>query len=344
MKALVLVSNGVLEVRNVPLPPRPEGRWLLLRVRFAGICGSDFERGFGGKAYHYPLIMGHEFSGTVEEAPPGSPFAPGEVVTVYPLLPCGRCGACRTGHHAQCADYDYLGSRRDGAFAEYLWVPEGNGIPVPRGVEPLHAAMTEPAAVAYHGVSRLALRGGETAVVFGAGPIGVLCAQWLRIRGCRRVLLMEVDPRKRRIAEDMGFLVHDSAAGDPVEAVDALTGGEGAAAAVEACGLPATYLAAVRSVGRFGQVVFVGNIRGDFVLPEKEVSNLLRREITLRGAWNSRDEPRGADDWSTVLSFLGRELDVAPLISHQPALDEGPDVFRRALSRTEFFHKIVFRI
>ena len=326
------------------MPERRHADSLLIRVRHAGICGSDLHRAFGGGAYHYPLVMGHELSGVVEEAFPGSKRSPGDRVAVYPLIPCRRCIPCQSGAYAQCESYDYLGSRSDGGFAEYVWAPEDGCFPVPEGVELLHAALTEPAAVALHGVRKLRLRGGESAAVFGGGPIGNLAAQWLRILGCGEVTVVEPDARKQETARTMGFRAVDPRSVDPVSSLREATGGRGPDRVVEACGLPLTYLQAVQAASRSGEVVFLGNIRGDFSLPEKDVSSMLRRELTLYGTWNSGIAPRGTDDWTTALAFMRQGLEVAPLVTHTPTLAEGPEIFRRMAGGGESFGRVVFAI
>jgi L-iditol 2-dehydrogenase/galactitol-1-phosphate 5-dehydrogenase len=349
MKALVLEKDGVLAYKEVELPRRPSPDAVLIRVRASGICSSDLARGFGGKAYHYPLIMGHEFCGRVQEcaeepAVEAEPFDRGDLVAVFPLIPCGKCAACQTGDLAQCENYDYLGSRRDGAFAEYVWVPDRNLFAVPESVSALHAAMTEPCAVALHAVSRMAIEAGATAAVIGAGPIGNMAAQWLRALGCGRVIVTDIDGGKREIAEKMGFEAVDAGSGNPVAAIYDRTGGRGADCVIEACGLPQTFLQAVQATGRFGQVVFMGNIRGTFSIDEKDFSNILRKELVIRGTWNSRVVPRHRNDWTVVLESLGGRIDVGPLISDTPALEQGPEIFGRMLRREESFGKVIFEL
>jgi len=188
------------------------------------------------------------------------------------------------------------------------------------------------------------LHGGESAAVFGGGPIGNLAAQWLRILGCASVAVVEPDPRKLDLARSMGFRAVDPRSSDPVAALKEATGGRGPDRVVEACGLPVTYLQAVQAASRSGEVVFLGNIRGDFTLPEKEVSSALRRELTLYATWNSGIVPRGTDDWSTALAFMRQGLEVAPLVTHTPALSEGQEIFGRMARGGESFGKVVFRI
>jgi len=239
-------------------------------------------------------------------------------------------------------DYDYIGSRRDGAFAERVWAPEVNLVPVPETVSLRDAALAEPCAVALHGVGKLSLGPGMTAAVFGAGPIGCMAAQWMRLRGCDRVIVVDIDERKLAIASEMGFTPVDANAGDPVEQIQGLTNGAGADRVVEAIGLPATFLQAVQCAARMGEVTFLGNIRGTFTVGEKDFSSILRRELTIRGTWNSRIVPAGRSEWNTVVSSLGTRIRVDALVSHTPRLSEGADIFRRMLVRREFFNKVVF--
>lgn len=348
MKALVLERDGALRYADVADPRRPGPEWALIRVAFSGICNSDIHRGFGAGAYRYPLIMGHEFSGTVEE-PAEAPVQPGRFprgarVTVFPLIPCRRCIPCQTGDFAQCTDYDYLGSRRDGAFAEAVWAPDANLLAVPETVGLREASMTEPCAVALHGVGKLTIRPGDTGAVFGAGPIGNMAAQWMRLRGCSEVFVVDIDERKLALARSMGFSPIDAREGDPVDAIRARTGGSGVDRIVEAVGLPGTFLQAVQAGARFGEVVFLGNIQGSFAIGEKDFSSILRRELTIRGTWNSRFVPEGRNEWTTVLGAMGRGMDAASLVSHTPSLAEGAEVFRRIIERKEFFNKVVFEL
>ncbi len=345
MKALVLKADKIIEFTDIPMPQQPEAHWVLVQVAWAGICNSDIKRGFGGGAYHYPLIMGHEFSGTVAESFSGSRFSTGDRVVVYPLLPCRNCAACQTGDYAQCRDYDYFGSRRDGGFTEFVYVPENNLVPVPANVDLLHAALTEPCSIAVHGVNHFDVHPGDTAVVIGFGPIGNMVAQWLGIRGCTPIFTVDIDDQKLELAGKMGFIPINSQKTDPVAFVYEQTEGQGADRVVEACGLPHTFLQAIQAAGRFAEVLFLGNIHGRFSIGEKDFSAILRKELKILGTWNSRIIPRGHNDWTTALEYMERKLEVAPLISHTLELREGPRVFEQ-IAEGSFgsFGRIIFRI
>ncbi len=335
MKALVLLENKKLRLMDTEVPECTPDKPYLISIRYSGICGSDIPRGFYGNAYHYPLVMGHEFSGIVEKAPPDGIYPVGTRVTVFPLLPCGVCSACQSGDYAQCNKYDYYGSRRDGGFGEYLAVPENNLFKVPDSVTLLSAAMTEPCAVALHGVEKLNVQAGMSGLVIGGGPIGNMAAQWLKLKGCDPVYISDTDDRKLDIASSMGLTpvkVNESRLPEDVDCV------------IEACGLPATFVQAIEAAGRFGQIVFMGNIHGSFTLEEKSFSGILRNELRIMGTWNSKITPRGKDDWSRVLQFLDRSIQVEPLISHQPQLEEGEAVFNNIFSGSQWFNKVVFNI
>ena len=342
MKALVLKKNAQLAYEEVAEPKKSDETSYLIKIIASGICGSDISRAFHGAAYHYPLIMGHEFSGIIQEAFPGSHYKPGDRVAVYPLLPCRHCDACRMGRYNQCRDYSYFGSRIDGGFSEFIYVPEFNLVPVPPHLDIVYAAMTEPCAVALHGVRKLTVSGGETAVVYGAGTIGNLAAQWLRLRGCDRTILIDIKETQLGIAEDMEFTVINSRQTDPVKQIYNITKGKGADLVVEACGLPVTYRQAVQSAGSHKEIVFMGNLNGELRIPEAESSDILRKELTIFGTWNSNILPRGQDDWSTSLRFMDKKILLSPLISHRPALREGAEVFRRIADGNEDFGKVIF--
>ncbi|WP_309386400.1 galactitol-1-phosphate 5-dehydrogenase [Cerasicoccus frondis] len=348
MKALVLEADKQLNYTEThPMPEAPDARpAALIKVAACGICGSDIPRGFGGKAYFYPLVMGHEFSGVVEEPVAGARFQKGDRVAVFPLIPknIDTDPANQTGNYAQSREYDYYGSRRDGAFAEYLRIPEWNLFPVPDHVDLLHASMTEPAAVALHAVRKMRIQAGSDAVVFGAGPIGNMAAQWLRIHGCARVFIVDVEERKLKLAEEMGFTPVNAKSVDPVQAILDATNQAGMQYSVEACGLPITFLQAVQVASMFGEVVFMGNIVGEFKIGEKDFSNILRKELTIHGTWNSKITPVGVDDWTTVLKHLDRGLIVEPLITDKLPLSAGPAIFDDLVNRRNYHNKVIFDV
>ncbi len=345
MRALVLHGIGDLRVEEVPRPVPAQGE-VLVRVACCGVCGSDVPRVFVKGTYRFPTICGHEFAGTIEACGPGvAGYRPGERVAVFPLLWCGRCPACERGAFAMCSDYDYYGSRRDGAFAEFVAVPVRNLLRVPEEVSLEAAAMTEPAAVALHAVRRAGgCLAGQTAAIFGAGPIGLLAAQWARRIGAERVILFDVVAEKLDLARRLGFdLAFDPNACDAVETVRSLTAGWGAELCVEAAGVPATLRQAIAAARASGRVVLLGNPSADVTLPAALISQAMRRELDLLGVWNSSFSPAGnTDDWHAVLSAAATgRLRLEPLVTHRVRLEEAPAALAMMRDRTEFFAKVL---
>jgi L-iditol 2-dehydrogenase len=337
MKAAVLHAVGDLRIEDIATPvPGPTG--VLVRIRSCGICGSDIPRVFSTGTYRFPTVCGHEFAGTVASV--GSDLAVDTAVTVFPLLWCDRCSECERGAYARCANYGYLGSRSDGGFAEYVVAPRRNILVLPPGVSLDEGAMTEPAAVALHAVRRSALQAGETVAVFGAGPIGLLVAQWARALGAARIVIFDIAAPALELARRLGFTeTHDPRSADPV----AVIGGRGADVAIEAAGVPATLTAAIACAAASGRVVLLGNPSSDVHLPAQLISQVMRRELALLGTWNSSFSASGLpDDWRTVLAAVAAgRIDLKPLITHRFALPDIADGLAAMRDRRSFVCKVL---
>jgi L-iditol 2-dehydrogenase len=345
MKAIVLEAAGKVACRDLPMPEVPSG-WALIRVGWCGVCGSDMPRMFTKGAHRMPLVCGHEMAGVIAALGPDTAGAPvGDRAVVFPLIWCGACAACEVGAYVQCEAYDYLGSRRDGGFAEYVAAPVRNLLPVPPNVSLASAAMTEPAAVALHALRTTGLPlVGRDVAVFGAGPIGLLTAQWARIMGAKRVFISDVVAAKLEMALGLGFeYLIDATEQSAVEAIREITHGAGVAVAVEAAGVPQTLLAAIRSVGRGGRVTLLGNPSADVTLPAELISRIMRQEIALCGVWNSTYSVLGgADDWRAVLNAMAAgTLDAERLVSHRASLSAAPDLLRAIHARTISASKVL---
>ena len=347
MKALVLHAVGDARLEQVDRPTAGAGE-VLVRVAYCGVCGSDIPRTFVKGTYHFPTICGHEFAGVVEACGEGvETCRPGDRVVVFPLLWCGRCAACERGSYVQCADYDYFGSRRDGGFAEYVAAPVRNLIRVPDAVSMEAASMTEPAAVALHALKR-AGGGfvGQSVAIFGAGPIGLMAAQWARIMGAARILVFDLIAGKLAMARRLGFeLTFDARACKAVDTINELTGGQGAEVCVEAAGVPLTLTQAIAAARNNGRVVILGNPSGDVTLPAALISQAMRREIDLLGTWNSSFSAAGNnDDWHAVLAAAATgALDLDSLVTHRVALEKATDALTMMRDQSQFFAKVLIQ-
>ena len=185
---------------------------------------------------------------------------------------------------------------------------------------------------------------GDTVAIFGIGPIGLMVAQWVRAAGASRILLFDLEAAKLEQARKMGFEeVFDSGASDPVEVIGKSTEGEGVSLTFDGAGVPQTLLQAMETVCRGGRVVMLGNPSGDVTVPAALISQLMRREATLHGTWNSHfSASGGTDDWRDVLSAMAAgTLDLKPLITHRIPLEGAVDVLEGMKDHREFFSKVL---
>lgn len=347
MRALVLHGIDDLRLEDMPVPEPGPGE-VLIQVVACGVCGSDIPRIFTKGAHRYPLICGHEFSGLVTECGEGvDDLEKGAHVTAFPLLWCGKCPSCERGRYAQCLDYDYLGSRCHGAFAEYVKVPRRNVLRVPEGVSMEVAAMAEPAAVALHALRRAGgLSAGEVVAVFGAGPVGLMVAQWAEISGAGKVILFDVAPDKCALARQLGFRYCFNASETLTrEVVDNLTDGLGVDIAIDAAGVPDTLTGCLEAAGIGGRVVLLGNPSADVLMPASLLSQTMRREISIVGSWNSVYSASGnRDEWLVVLqSMAASALLLNPLISHRVTLAHAPGMLRTVYEKTQTTMKVIIQ-
>ncbi len=205
MKAYVLKSVGDIALKEVEKPSPKRGE-VLIRVMAAGICGSDIPRIYDTGAHVMPLILGHEFSGEVVEI--GEAVNPGwllKAVGVFPLIPCHECPSCLKLQYEMCKNYSYLGSRQDGAFSEYVIVPENNLIELPESVSFEEAAMLEPMAVAVHAMRRAAFSEFDNVFVLGLGTIGLLLTMFLKEAGVKRLYVIGNKDFQRERATALGI-------------------------------------------------------------------------------------------------------------------------------------------
>ena len=196
MLTVICDTPGVLRAEQRSLPTREDGE-VLLRVKRVGVCGTDLHIFTGNQPYlQYPRVMGHEFSGIVEHAPAGSALASGDPVFVMPYLSCGHCVACRLGKTNCCVNIQVLGVHRDGAFTEYLSVPQ-QFVHRAEGVTLDQAAMVEFLAIGAHATRRAEVCAGQRVLVVGVGPIGMAALIFSRLRGASVTVL---DTRAERLA------------------------------------------------------------------------------------------------------------------------------------------------
>lgn len=340
MKALLLSQYRHLEIAEVAAPDVKPGE-VLIRVAACGICGSDVH-GYDGSSGRRipPIVMGHEAAGRV--AAVGSQvtgWAEGDRITFDSTISCGACRYCARGEINLCDHRRVLGVscsdyRCNGAFAEYVIVPQRIVYHLPDTLSFSEAAMLEAAAVAIHAVGLSRISPGDQALVLGAGMIGLLTLQALRAAGCTSVVVADVDASRLKLAKELGAAATLHATGDAlVSEILSRTNGTGVDVAIEAVGMDATVRAAVQSVRKGGTVTLVGNITPEVTLPLQQA---VTRQIRLQGSCAS------AGEYPEAIKLLtSGAIKVKPLITAIAPLEAGPQWFERLYSREPNLMKVV---
>jgi L-iditol 2-dehydrogenase len=342
MKALVLEEYNRLAYKEMPDPQfGPDD--VLVRVEAAGICGSDVHGMDGSTGRRIPpLIMGHEASGVIEEV--GSnvqQYKPGQRVTFDSTVYCGKCFYCRRGDVNLCDQRRVLGVsctdyRQHGTFAEYVAVPRHIIYPLPDKIAFEQSAMVEPCSVAFHAVAITPLSLNDTAVVVGAGIIGLLVIQTLRISGAGQIIAVDLEPGRLELARQLGAdEVLNASDDDPVSAIKKVTGNRGADAAFDAVGLNASLKTALGCLRKGGALTLIGNLKPEVVLALQMV---VTGEITLRGSCASRG------DYPACLAMIARDaVNVDPLISATAPLKDGELWFQRLYEKEPGLIKVILK-
>lgn len=326
MKSLVLEKNGYLVYKSVPNPTL-ECDECLVKIHSAGICNSDIARAYSNKAYHYPLIMGHEIAGTVIKCGNNvSKIKENMQVAIFPLKPCFSCEFCKEKKWVLCKNYNYYGSRCDGGFAEYLAVKEWNLIPIVNNCPLEYAALTEPVAVAIHTVNAIDKSYSKNNLaIIGGGFIGMCTAFVAEQKKCfDSITIFDRNQFKCDLAESWGF---ESVCIDSDEDQISKYSNE-FKVVIEGCGAPSTYNLALDICASSGLVIWMGNIQGDLTIASQDVSRILRRELTIKGVWNSHYQPNSLSDWTDALEMIATDKRIQQLVTHRIALSKGVETFK----------------
>lgn len=322
MLTVVCETPGTLSAQDRLMPMPAEGE-VLLRVKRVGVCGTDLHIFTGNQPFlSYPRVMGHELSGIVEQAPASSALAKGDVVYVMPYLSCGHCVACRQGRTNCCVNIQVLGVHRDGAFTEYLSVPQAF-VHKAAGVSLDQAAMVEFLAIGAHAVRRAQVSAEQRVLVVGTGPIGMAAILFAKLRGATVTAL---DSRADRLAfctQQLG--AHASVTvgeGDEAQ-LAALTDHAFYDVVFDATGNAKAMERGFRFVAHAGTYVLISVVAADITFSDPEFH---KRETTLLASRNATTE-----DFETVLAAMRDGHVPAALNTHRMALADVPAQFRKLL-------------
>lgn len=322
MKSAVYYGANNIRVEEKQVPTPPAG-WALVKVSYTGICGTDLNIYVGAHPRAKgPLVIGHELSGTLLEGHPTLPT--GTQVTVRPLLFCGECEPCQTGKSHVCKNLQLVGIDCDGSMAEYVVAPVETIHALPKNVSLKAGALIEPLAVGVHAVRQSGFVPGDTALVFGAGPIGMCVAVSLQLLGAGRVIVAETNPFRLQMAKELGFETIDPQEGSIVEQVLMKTDGNGADFSFDCAGHPSVSEILTHATKIRGTAVVVAAYKKPAPI---DLLQAMFKEITIKGV-----RVYTPKDFEIAAQLLEKPFDFEKLITHVMPLEDVKSGFDMLLS------------
>lgn len=336
MKALVYEGKNNIEFKEVERPA-PRAGEALIRVKAAGICGTDLSI-LAGKhpRAKAPLIMGHEFAGNIVSINSNRKegLMVGDRVTAEPLISCGECIACKSGFAYVCRNLKLYGIDRNGAFANYITVAIDKLYKVPDSIDYQSAALIEPLAVAVHAVRLSSLKVGDSVCVLGAGPIGLLTALVVKNSGADRILVCEREPYRIKLAREYGFRIIDVDRGNTIEEIMELTSGRGADIVFEAAGGASTFVTATQICRVRGEVIMIAMPKD---LVPCDIVSLTFKELIVKGV-----RVYAPYDFERAINIMSNSgIDFSKLLSSPFPLERGVEAFAKAKSGKEVMRVLI---
>jgi 2-desacetyl-2-hydroxyethyl bacteriochlorophyllide A dehydrogenase len=331
MKAIRLIEPGKpVEMQEIPIPP-VGARDVLVRIKAAGICHSDVHYRAGVAPVRYPLTLGHEVAGVIEEVGPEvTNVKASDRVCLHYMVTCGDCLYCSQGNEQFCTSGEMLGYHRDGGYAEYIVLPARGAFPLPNEI-PFEdgAIMMCSSATSFHALHKGRLKAGESVAVYGVGGLGMSAVQLARAFGALDVFAVDINPAKLKRAEGLGAVPINAAETDPVAEIKRLTGGRGVDVALELIGLPLTMQQSVASLAKLGRAVIVGVTDKTFEVAP--YTQLISTEGEIIGSADHL-----AQELPTLIELARRgELDLSGVVTGTVPLDA--DAINAAMDRLEGF-------
>lgn len=342
MKAAVLHSVGDIRYEDIDIKPYGDDE-VKIKVMAAGICGSDPPRALKNWKYPLPAILGHEFAGyIVEKGKNVKNVEIGDRVVAIPFEPCFECEYCKKGHFSLCESYGMLGAQSYGGFAEYVNVKAQNVLKI-GDIDYEEAAMIEPLAVALHGVLNIKPQLGDTVAVLGAGTIGQLTIQWLKVAGVERVIAVDISDKKISEALNLGADVAINALKEnPVEKILELTNGMGVDICIECAGSKITQEQCLLVTKKKGKIGYQGIGHAGIELSEAAFEGIFRKELNIQGFWNSYSAPFPGQEWVKSIEYVRqKKIKLKELISHRFTLEDTAKAFKMIGDRKEEYNKIM---
>ncbi|MBP3041593.1 galactitol-1-phosphate 5-dehydrogenase [Bacillaceae bacterium Marseille-Q3522] len=344
MKAVQMKAVKQLQVVDVEKPVPKEDE-VLLKIMAVGVCGSDIPRINKYGPHVLPIIPGHEFAGEIVAL--GNKVSGWKVkdrVCVAPLVPCNKCKWCKNGNYSLCEDYQYYGSRNNGAMAEYLAVKADNLVKFEDNIPFDWGATVDPAANAIHAFLRGNVTKEDSLCVFGMGAIGLFAVQYGKALGIETIIAVDINEEKLNAAKDCGAsFVINSIKENVINKIKALTNGNGVSAVMDMSGVPFAQLQGIQIAGKMGRIILLGISHAGLELPKETVSSILRKQLSIIGSWNSFSHPFPGKEWTEAVKLMAEgKLNSDKLITQRLKLADIPETFRKIDEEPFHFNKIMF--
>jgi threonine dehydrogenase-like Zn-dependent dehydrogenase len=337
MKAVTYIKPNVVEVIDTGIPELSDGE-ALIKVHWAGICGTDVSIAAGKHPRAKgPLVLGHEFAGEIvkiKSTKTEANLKPGDKVTVYPLLSCGKCWACRNGNSHVCKNLRMIGIDRNGGMAEYAKISLNLIVRLPESITYEQGALIEPLAVGVHAVTMATAERSETCVVMGAGPIGMLVGLCLKSIPVQKIIVTDINSERLRIAERLGFEIYNVQNCNLAEKILETTNGEGADALFECAGSESSAIQMCELVRPRGKILMVA--------VHKEPHKVNLRAINFNEITMSGVRVYTRQDYAQAIRMV-EELPVHELVSDRVGINNAPDALDK-VKKGQAFGKAMIEI
>ncbi len=327
MKSVILKANKKINLEESKISNLKDDQ-CLVKISYAGVCSSDIYRGFEGWAYKYPLVMGHEISGKVVKTKNiNNNIKIGDRVSIFPLLPCFKCKQCMENNFMRCVKYGYYGSRNDGGFAEYIVVNSWNLLKIPNNIDLLNASLIEPLAVVIHAYKKINIERNKKILLLGSGFLSLIFQKIIRFYFPNlQIYVIDRNDYKLKLAKKYTSKIKTLNISKKLRLDNFIKNNENNFdIIIETTGDPKFYKEAINLSSPNGEILLLSNIISDLKLSKKNVSNILRKELKIRGTWNSYFKKSSKiDDWKESISLIKKGVRPSELITKIIKLNDIP--------------------
>lgn len=343
MKGLTFYGVRDLRYEEVPYPEIKNSTDAVVKVKAAGICGSDLARYRKLGPYVKGTVWGHEFSGDVVEI--GSDVKNvkvGDRVVGAPVLPCFKCKECMCGRPYECDHSSVIGQYTGGCFAEYIRIPSINLVKMPDAMTYEEGALAEPSTVTLHALYVSDITMGDEIAVVGCGTIGLLAMQWARLFGAKTVYALDINDKKLVAAKEAGAdVVINSKGKDVYEEIRKYTS-EGVDIAFESSGNPIGVAQTLGLPKKSGEVIYIGVPYADVSIPRFYYERIVRCHLTVKGSFNNISAPFPGKEWTNAVKYFAEKaINIDPVITHRVPLKDGPEIFEKIMENKDDYGKVI---